>query len=33
MAIETPGPVIFHVVIWTALGVGLIAVMVVFMLN
>jgi hypothetical protein len=33
MAFETPGPLVFHVVIWTALGVALIAVMVVLMLN
>lgn len=30
---ETPGPILFHVIIWTTLTLGLIAVMVVFLLN
>ena len=33
MAFDTPGPIVFHIVVWTALGCALIAVMVVYMLN
>jgi hypothetical protein len=33
MALETPGPLSFHVILCTALGCALIAVMVVLLLN